>query len=58
MKLATEVLKEHGKRNADQYRLDGMVQANVIPQPQMTGAGATHGMNPGQSVQQQMNPMV
>ena len=60
MKLATEVLKEHGKRNADQYRLDGM--AGMMPQPQMAGrmagAGATTGMNPGQSVQQQMNPMV
>lgn len=60
VKLATEVLKEHGKRNADQYRLDGM--AGMMPQPQMAGRmagdGATTGMNPGQSVQQQMNPMV
>lgn len=55
-KLAVEVLKEHGKRNADQYLMQ------MQPQPQMmpadVGAGATGGMNPGQGVQQQMNPMV
>lgn len=56
-KLATEVLREHGKRNTDQY----LMQQMGMPQPGMAagvGAGATQGMNPGQSVQQQMNPMV
>ena len=55
-KLAFDVLKEHGKRNTDQYIME------MEPQPQMAGAGVgagvTTGANPMQGIQQQMNPMV
>ena len=53
-KLATDVLREHGKRNAEQYQLQ------MAPQPQMdgegAGAGATTGSNPAASIGAQVNP--
>lgn len=54
-KLALDVLRDHGKRNADQYQL--------APQPQMpvdgagAGAGATTGANPATGVGNQINPI-
>jgi len=58
-KLASDVLREHGKRNPEQY------QIQMMPQPQMTGgaeagaaqSGATTGMNPGAGIGNQINPI-
>jgi hypothetical protein len=59
-KLASDVLREHGKRNPEQYQLQ------MTPQPPMPGAGAgagsaqngaTTGMNPGAGIGNQMNPI-
>lgn len=71
VKLGIDVLKEHGKRNAETYRIDmmppqpqmqGMTGAGVGPKPgevdQPTGAGATTGMDMATSVGRQMNPMI
>jgi hypothetical protein len=70
VKLGLDVLKEHGKRNADTYRIDmmppqpqtqGMTGAGVGPKPgeidQPAGVGATTGMDMATSVARQMNPM-
>lgn len=70
VKLGIDVLKEHGKRNAETYRIDmmppqpqmqGMTGAGVGPKPgeidQQAGAGATTGMDMATSVGRQMNPM-
>ena len=70
VKLGLDVLKEHGKRNADTYRIDmmppqpqtqGMTGVGVGPKPgeidQPAGVGATTGMDMATSVARQMNPM-
>ena len=70
VKLGLDVLKEHGKRNADTYRIDmmppqpqtqGMTGVGVGPKPgeidQPAGVGATTGMDMATSVGRQMNPM-
>lgn len=69
-KLGVDVLREHGRRNADTYRIDmsqpqpqiqGMAGAGVGPKPgevdAQAGAGTTTGANPIQGVANQMNPM-
>lgn len=75
VKLGIDVLREHGKRNAETYRIDmqppmpnvhGMTGAGHGPHPaevsppmaHPAGAGPTTGMNPGQSIADQMNPMI
>jgi len=57
VKLATEVLQEHGKRNPDEYVLGAQPMA---PQPQVAGAGVgpTTGIDPAASIAGQMNAMV
>ena len=67
VKLGLDVLKEHGKRNADTYRIDmmppqpqmqGMTGVGVGPKPgEVDGAGPTTGMDMATSVGRQMNPM-
>ena len=71
VKLGIDVLKEHGKRNAETYRIDmmppqpqtqGMAGAGNGPKPgevdQPAGAGSTTGMDIATSVGRQMNPML
>ena len=71
VKLGIDVLKEHGKRNAETYRIDmmppqpqtqGMTGVGVGPKPgevdQQAGAGSTTGMDMATSVGRQMNPML
>ena len=71
VKLGIDVLKEHGKRNAETYRIDmmppqpqtyGMAGAGNGPKPgevdQPAGVGATTGMDMATSVGRQMNPML
>lgn len=71
VKLGIDVLKEHGKRNAETYRIDmmppqpqtqGMAGVGNGPKPgevdQPAGAGATTGMDMATSVGRQMNPML
>jgi hypothetical protein len=68
-KLAVDVLRDHGRKNAETYRIDmmppqptvdGMNGQAVGPNPNEvpTGVGPTTGMNPADSLAGQMNPMV
>lgn len=70
-KLGVDVLREHGRRNADTYRIDimqpqpqtqGMAGTGVGPKPgeidAQAGAGVTTGANAMQGVANQMNPMI
>lgn len=69
-KLGVDVLKEHGRRNAETYRIDmaqpqpqvqGMSGAGVGPKPgeldAQAGAGYTGGMDMAASLNRQINPM-
>lgn len=69
-KLGVDVLREHGRRNADTYRIDimqpqpqiqGMAGTGVGPKPgevdAQAGAGVTTGANAMQGINNQMNPM-
>jgi hypothetical protein len=60
LQLAVEVLQEHGKRNAEQYRLDTPM-GTTTPQPQgghPAGVGPTQGANVQDSLTNQMSPLV
>ena len=68
-RLAIDVLRDHGRRNAESYRIDmmppqppinGMAGAGAGPKPGEVdaGAGATTGMNMASTIDRQMNPMV
>ena len=68
-RLAIDVLRDHGRRNAESYRIDmmppqppinGMAGAGAGPKPGEVdaGAGATTGMDMASTVARQMNPMV
>ena len=63
-KLALEVLKENGKRNPEDYKLEPEQAApmgtggNVPPAGGVPGVGPTTGPNIGRSIGNQINPMV
>lgn len=60
IKLAMEVLKDHGKRNPEEYRMDNQEMApGVMPAaPAGVGAGATTGADVSGSITNQVSPLV